>query len=240
MHEQEETNRIQFDHVAWILYERPDGQMEHIYWDEVFAATLTDTVSRIEARAGIDPWPNEASLPDVAMAYAPRCHETIATLLRLHAHDPASWTVRQVTSGPHQDDCEHELPVRFDPHDELLDAIETYFGRCQGHNRWYSPVWEVAIELEPVALIETVTGRAFLPDAARSTYAGPTPSSPCHHACRGPSPQGLRSAKPRTTVNTAIPTGPWQAPTNLSELYDQCDRDLLTMVASVFADVLEP
>ncbi|GIG20973.1 hypothetical protein Cch01nite_16970 [Cellulomonas chitinilytica] len=172
VHDASEQLRIQFDHVAWIQFNTSDGHVDHLYWDEVFAATTADVVDRIERATGLQKWTG-ADVPSVVMGHAPACHGTFATLLRAHAYSTPALTIRQVRCGPHEDDVESELLDRFECHGEIADAIDLYFSRCQEHGRWYSPVWELAVDLEPVALVSTVTGHAFLPGARKVDLRGP-------------------------------------------------------------------
>lgn len=166
VHDLSEALSVQLDQDC-ITYRHPDGSLDQLRWDQVFASTTARVVRRLEHGTGLRPWPVGAPLPEVAQCAARVCLDTIATLLRAHVHTAQTWTVRQVRCGPHEDHVESDLLARFDHGTDLTDAVRAYFERCVAHGWWYSPVWELARDLEPVCLIETDTGRAFLPDGDR-------------------------------------------------------------------------
>jgi hypothetical protein len=167
VHDAAEQLTVQLDRVAGVVFHQPNGRVDHLPWDQVFASTTARIVRRLEHGSALRPWAGSVRLPDVAQRSAPICHEAIATVLRANVDTAHSWTVRQVRCGPHEEQVETGLIARFDPERMLGDAVRDYFERCVAHGWWYSPVWELSRDLEPVCLVETDTGRAFLPDGDR-------------------------------------------------------------------------
>lgn len=161
-HDERTDLRIQFDLVAWILYLKPDGAPEYIYWDQVFASGLDTVVKRIESGTGLGEPCWGARFPDDYPHV--RTYQVISELLRAGVHDSDGWQVRPVTASPHDPDTTDDaLLDLFHGRDHLRsDLVEDLERRLDaGATHYAEPVWVLYRALEPVALLNSVTAVGY-------------------------------------------------------------------------------
>ncbi|MBO0898924.1 hypothetical protein J1G44_06205 [Cellulomonas sp. zg-ZUI199] len=158
VHDGTEQERIQLDMVAWVLFGAPSREIQHLYWDEVFATRLDDVVGRIVAATG-------PVVDDGATGRLP-VYRLIARALAVGLADDAGWWVQQVRIAGEWSAETLEVLRGFAGGESVAEAALDAALAGAAHDEpvvFHEPLWVLRRGLDVVALLDASTGQAHVP-----------------------------------------------------------------------------
>lgn len=159
VHDPTGRERVQLDLLGWVLFGASSGRIRHLYWDEVFASRLGDVVDQVVAGTG--------PVADDGQHERRAAYRLIARLLTQGLAEEQGWLAQNVRVAGAWSAETTWLVEQFatgrqvarDVLEAALDDLVTSDPAC-----FHEPLWVLRRELQPVALVDTGTGRVHALD----------------------------------------------------------------------------